>query len=67
MFDQLDADRFIGVMRVILTARTLLVPEHKALLQRFINILGAIAKNPSNPVFDQYIFESVSALVRYAT
>ena len=53
-----------GVMRVILTARTLLSPEYKSLLQRFINILGAIAKNPSNPAFDQYIFESISALIR---
>lgn len=51
-------------MRVILTARTLLSPEHKPLLQRLINILGAIAKNPSNPSFDQYIFESLSALIR---
>lgn len=52
-------------MRVILTARSTLTPDYKALFQRFINILGATAKNPSNPVFDQYIFESISALIRY--
>ena len=53
-----------GVMRIILTARTTLVPMHQTLLKRFIGILGAIAKNPSNPNFDQYIFESISALIR---
>ena len=52
-------------MRVILTARSTLMPVHDTLLQRLINILGAIAKNPSNPNFDQYIFESISALIRY--
>ena len=51
-------------MRIILTARTTLVPMHYTLLQRFIGILGAIAKNPSNSNFDQYIFESISTLIR---
>ncbi|KAH8112452.1 Cse1-domain-containing protein [Phellopilus nigrolimitatus] len=52
-------------MRVILTARSTLVPGYESLLQRLISILGAIAKNPSNPNFDQYIFESISALIRF--
>ncbi|KAL5498046.1 CSE1_1 [Sanghuangporus vaninii] len=53
------------VMRVILTARTTLVPTYQNLLRRLIGVLGAIAKNPSNPNFDQYIFESISALIRF--
>ncbi|EJD01973.1 Cse1-domain-containing protein [Fomitiporia mediterranea MF3/22] len=53
------------VMRIILTARATLLPAYETLLQRLINIIGAIAKNPSNPNFDQYIFESISALVRF--
>ena len=57
---------FSGAMRVIFTARTTLAPNYEPLLRRLINILGAIAKNPSNPNFDQYIFESISALIRYA-
>lgn len=52
-------------MRVIFTARSTLASSYEPLLGRLINILGAIAKNPSNPNFDQYIFESISALIRY--
>ena len=33
-------------------------------LQRLVAILGTISKNPSNLNFDQYIFESISALMR---
>jgi exportin-2 (importin alpha re-exporter) len=54
-----------GVMRVILTARQTLIPLYQELLGRLVNILGTIAKNPSNPNFDQYIFESISGLMRY--
>ncbi|PAV17971.1 importin alpha re-exporter [Pyrrhoderma noxium] len=52
-------------MRVIFTARSTLASSYEPLLGRLINILGAIAKNPSNPNFDQYIFESISALIRF--
>lgn len=51
-------------MRVILTARSTLAAEHEQLLRRLVAILAAICKNPSNPNFDQYIFESISALIR---
>lgn len=51
-------------MRVILTARQTLTPSFERLLSRLVSILGAISKNPSNPNFDQYIFESISALIR---
>ena len=51
-------------MCIVLTAHTTLVPMHRTLLQCFIGILGTIAKNPSNPNFDQYIFESISTLIR---
>ncbi|KAI5122027.1 hypothetical protein M0805_008018 [Coniferiporia weirii] len=52
-------------MRVILTARTTLATDYENLLRRLVGILGAIAKNPSNPNFDQYLFESISALIRF--
>lgn len=58
---------FTGVMRVILTARSTFTSGYQRYLQRLVNILGAISKNPSNPLFDQYIFESISALIRYVT
>jgi exportin-2 (importin alpha re-exporter) len=51
-------------MRIIVTARQTLTPVYQQVLQRLVNILGVIAKNPSNPNFDQYIFESISALLR---
>ena len=53
-------------MRVIITARSSLAGEYEKILGRLIAILGIISKNPSNPNFDQYIFESISALMRYA-
>ena len=53
-----------GAMRVIVTARQTLTPVYQQVLQRLVSILGIISKNPSNPNFDQYIFESISALMR---
>ncbi|WWD17783.1 hypothetical protein CI109_102225 [Kwoniella shandongensis] len=52
-------------MRVIITARQSLTPVYEAVLTRLVNILGEISKNPSNPKFNQYCFESVSALIRF--
>jgi exportin-2 (importin alpha re-exporter) len=51
-------------MRVILTARQTLTPGYEQTLGRLVGILGVISKNPSNPLFDQYIFESISGLMR---
>jgi exportin-2 (importin alpha re-exporter) len=51
-------------MRVILTAKQALVPAHARTLQRLVGILGVVSKNPSNPNFDQCLFESISALLR---
>ncbi|KAF9074712.1 importin alpha re-exporter [Rhodocollybia butyracea] len=54
-------------MRVIITARQSLTPSYQQILSRIVAILGVISKNPSNPKFDQYIFESLSALMRFVT
>jgi len=53
-------------MRVIMTARQTLTPGFEQTLGRLVAILGVISKNPSNPHFDQYIFESISGLMRYS-
>jgi exportin-2 (importin alpha re-exporter) len=53
-----------GVMRVIVTARQTLITGYEQTLNRLVSILGVISKNPSNPNFDQYIFESISGLMR---
>ena len=52
-------------MRVIVTARSAFANGYEQILQRLVAILGVISKNPSNPNFDQYIFVSISALMRY--
>ncbi len=51
-------------MRIIVTARQTLTPGYAGILERLVTILGVISKNPSNPLFDQYIFESISGLMR---
>ena len=56
---------FLGVARVIITAKQALVGEYVNVLQRLVDILRKVAPNPSNPNFDQYIFESISGLIRF--
>ncbi|KDQ12400.1 hypothetical protein BOTBODRAFT_34372 [Botryobasidium botryosum FD-172 SS1] len=53
------------VMRVVLTARNTLTPVYTSVLERLVNILGVISKNPSNPNFSQYTFESIAGLLRF--
>lgn len=56
-----------GVMRVLTTGREQICGAACSnLLQHLANIVSIIAKNPSNPRFSQFAFESVAALVRYA-
>lgn len=54
------------VMRVILTARDAVVSYADAVLRPLVEILSVTARNPSNPRFTQFFFESIAALVRYA-
>ncbi|GAA6039444.1 hypothetical protein JCM8097_009549 [Rhodosporidiobolus ruineniae] len=54
-------------MRVILTARTGIASAHAVVLQHLVAILGEISKNPSNPKFNHFTFEAISALVRFVT
>ncbi|KAF8596041.1 hypothetical protein BDV93DRAFT_79575 [Ceratobasidium sp. AG-I] len=53
------------VMRVIITARQTLTPNFATILAKLVAILGVISQNPSNPNFNQYCFESISALMRF--
>jgi exportin-2 (importin alpha re-exporter) len=52
------------VMRLIVTARGKLLRARGPVLSHLSAILGEILKNPSNPKFSQYCFESISALIR---
>ena len=56
---------FPGVARIIITAKQGLVGEYVIVLQRLVDILRKVAPNPSNPNFEQYIFESISGLIRF--
>lgn len=56
-----------GVMRVIITARQAMTPIYGIVLEHLTKIMGEISKNPSNPKFNHYTFESMSALVRFVT
>jgi hypothetical protein len=63
--DSIDLDfPFAGVMRVIVTAQKALLPHYEVILSNLIMILTEISKNPSNPKFNHYTFESISALIR---
>lgn len=56
-----------GAMRVVITARQSLTPVYQHVLGRLVRILSVTSKNPSNPNFDQYLFEAISALIRFVT
>ncbi|RUS27431.1 CAS/CSE protein [Jimgerdemannia flammicorona] len=46
------------VMRVIITSRQDMAPYVNIIMAKLVNILGIISKNPSNPRFNHYVFES---------
>lgn len=55
------------VMRVLTATREQLAGAYTTLLQHLGNIVTTIAKNPSNPKFSQFAFESLAALIRFTT
>ncbi|KAL2911349.1 importin-alpha export receptor [Polyrhizophydium stewartii] len=52
------------VMRMVATVRDQ-VTDIQVLLGRLTNIIKAISKNPSNPKFNHFVFESLSLLIRF--
>ncbi|KAI3653160.1 hypothetical protein MP228_002585 [Amoeboaphelidium protococcarum] len=55
-----------SVMRVLFVAKSSLAPFAEVLLKRLVGILELISKNPSNPKFNHYVFESISSMIRIA-
>ncbi|KAJ1966324.1 importin-alpha export receptor [Dipsacomyces acuminosporus] len=55
-----------AVMRIILATRTNIIPLAPAALGKLAGILQAVSKNPSNPKFNHFMFESVAALARFS-
>lgn len=55
------------VMRILITIESGAASFGEEILQQLMNIITEISKNPSNPRFSHYAFESVGAVVRYCT
>ncbi|ORZ08645.1 Cse1-domain-containing protein [Absidia repens] len=53
------------VFRVITTSRKDMVPYVNAIMGKLTTILAVVSKNPSNPKFDHFVFESIGALIKY--
>ncbi|KIO33067.1 hypothetical protein M407DRAFT_65856 [Tulasnella calospora MUT 4182] len=54
-------------MRVIIIAKGSLAPTYPNTLSGLVKTLEIVSENPSNPQFNRYTFESISALIRYVT
>ncbi len=55
-----------ALMRVLLLAQgDLLKPIIQFLVDSLSELLFAVAKNPSNPRFNHYMFESIAAIIRF--
>ncbi|QPG77000.1 hypothetical protein FOA43_004394 [Brettanomyces nanus] len=52
------------VMRVLLTAEDSLQDATSDLLQQLLKVIQIISKNPSNPKFSHYTFESVCVIIK---
>ena len=53
------------VMRVVVSTRQDLVPFVENVLQEITGIIREISKNPSNPKFNHYAFETLAGLVKF--
>lgn len=53
------------VLRVVVCTRASLLPHASLILERLTYIIREISKNPSNPKFNHYAFETLSAVVRH--
>ena len=56
-----------AVFRILQTTEDTIQPSFPNILNQLINIINIIAKNPSNPRFSHFTFESVGCLVRYTS
>lgn len=53
-----------AVMRIIIMSQEAILPAASLLLQHLTKITEEVSKNPSNPKFNHYLFESIGALIR---
>ena len=50
--------------RVILTAKAQISPISEYLATKLVETLTEVCKNPSQPSFNHFLFESISAITR---
>lgn len=68
--EKLSENEFLikAVMQVLNTAEDSIDEEFKlTVIQQFLNILSIIAKNPANPRFTHYVFESLGLLIKFGS
>ncbi|KAK9479606.1 Cse1-domain-containing protein [Lipomyces japonicus] len=55
------------IMRVLVTSKESIVPYSETLIEHLARLITETSKNPSNPKFSHYLFESVGAVIRFAS
>lgn len=53
------------IMRVLVVAKDSVSPQSETILKQLVETVKAVSKNPSNPKFNHYTFESIGALLRF--
>lgn len=53
-----------AIMRALSTADRDILPVHTTFLERLTNLVGRIAKNPRNPNFNHFLFDSIACIVK---
>ncbi|KAJ3413290.1 Exportin-2 [Chytridiales sp. JEL 0842] len=54
-----------AIARAVMTAQDDCLPSATDILTRLTKIIEAISRNPSNPKFNHFVFETLGALIRY--
>jgi exportin-2 (importin alpha re-exporter) len=64
--EQLDENQYVMkcIMRTLGVANEDVIPVTLIVLDKLTAVLGRVAKNPRNPQFNHYMFESIAVLVR---
>jgi exportin-2 (importin alpha re-exporter) len=55
-----------AIMRVIATTGEDIAPFASECMTKLVAILGAVCKNPTNPSFNHFLFETLAAIIRSA-
>ena len=63
---QLNENQYVMkcIMRTLSVANEDVIPVTSVVLEKVTAVLGRVAKNPRNPQFNHYMFESIAVLVR---